>query len=114
MYASRPELSSLNHVARGPRRRSRTIRRSIQPIEDITKIMCSDPLIRWRRDCFIALPMQRSGARFIVPLNTIWKSVKLFWIARRCHHQHQWPKNPVEANIAELIPTTRIRWGRST
>jgi hypothetical protein len=119
MYAlmfPRPELSSLNHVARGPQRKSRTIGRSTQPIleiagiADIVEIASSNLLIRRRRDRSITLLMQRSGARSIVLLNTIWKSAKLFWIVRRCHHQqHRWPKNLVEAIITEPIPTMSIR-----
>jgi hypothetical protein len=118
-YALRPPRLGLyffNHVVRGPQRRSRTIERSIQlivEITDIAEIISSNPRIRRRRDCSIALPMKRNGARSIILLDTIWNSAKLFWIIRRCHHQHQWPKNPVEANIAEPIPTTRIKWGRS-
>jgi hypothetical protein len=102
----RPELDSLNHVARGPQRRSRMIRRSIQSIMeimDIVEIASNNPQIRSRRDCSITLPTQRSGVRSIILLDMIWKTVKLFWIVRRCHHQHRWPNNLVEVNIAELI-----------
>jgi hypothetical protein len=113
-------------VARGPQRKSRTIGRSTQPITettgiaeiteiaDIAGIASSNPRIRRRRDRSITLPMEKSGARSIVPQHTIWKSGKLFWIIRRCHHhQHRWPKNPVKASIAEPIPITRIKWGKS-
>jgi hypothetical protein len=96
------------------------IRRSTQlivetaGIAEITEITSSNLQIRRRRDSSIALPMQRSGVRSIVPPDTIQKSVKLFWITKRCHHQqHWWNKNPDEASIAELILTTRIRWGKS-
>jgi hypothetical protein len=66
------------------------IGRSTQPIReiariaeitetaDITGIASSNPQIRRRRDCSIALLMLRSGARFIVPQDTIWKNAKLF------------------------------------
>jgi hypothetical protein len=120
MCASRrvkPELGSLNHMARGPRRKSRMIRRSTQLIVEtagITEITSSNLHIRWRRDCSIFLLMQGSGAKFIIPLDTIWKSAKLFLIVGRCHHQHRWPRNPVEVNITESIPTMRIRWRRTT
>jgi hypothetical protein len=30
---------------------------------------------------------QKSGARYIVPMDMIWKSTKLFWITKKCHHQ---------------------------
>jgi hypothetical protein len=62
---------------------------------------------------------QKENGPFHCPVDAekwckIWKRAKLFWITRRCHHQqHQWPKNPIEANIAEPILTTRIRWGKS-
>jgi hypothetical protein len=36
----------------------------------------------------------RSGARSITPQDMIWKSAKLFWIVRRCHHQHRWHRVP--------------------
>jgi hypothetical protein len=107
-------------LARGPEMKSRAIGRSIQliigitEIVDITKIASSNPQIRRRRDCSITLLMQRSGARSIVPQDTIWKSEKLFWITRRCHHQHRWHKNHIEAKIVEPILITRIRWARST
>jgi hypothetical protein len=51
--------------------------------------------------------MQRSGARSIIPQDMIWKSAKLFWITRRCHHQqHRWPRNPVRANTPRANPAT--------
>jgi hypothetical protein len=98
MYAlrsPRPELDSLNHVARGPRRKSSTIGRStqtimeitgIKEIEDIVGIMSSNSQIRRRRDRSITLLTQRRGARSIIPQDMIWRSVKLYWTARRYHH----------------------------
>jgi hypothetical protein len=79
----------------GPQRRSRMIRRSTQlivetvgiiEIVDIIEIASSKLQIRRRRDRSFVLLMQRSGAKFIVLLDTIWKSAKLFRIAKRCHH----------------------------
>jgi hypothetical protein len=61
------------------------------------------------KDCSITLLMQRSGVKFIISQDTIWKSAKLFWIARRCHHQHRWHKNHVKVNIDEPILTMRNR-----
>jgi hypothetical protein len=84
MYAlrpPRPELGSLNHVARGPRGRSRTIDRStlsIMGTAEITGIVSSNPQIKRRKGLFIIPLMQKSGARFIVPMDMIWKSTKLF------------------------------------
>jgi hypothetical protein len=85
-YSLRPPrlgLGYLNHEARGCRRRSRTIGRLTQPIVDttgiveivetvdITGITSSNPQIRRRRDRSITLLTQRSGARSIVPQDTI-------------------------------------------
>jgi hypothetical protein len=72
------------------------IRKSTQLTEDIARITetmniagiaSNSPQIRKRRGLSIALTMKRSGARSIAPQGTIWKSAKLFWIARRCHHK---------------------------
>jgi hypothetical protein len=121
MYALRlvkPGLDFMSLMARGPRRRSRTIGKSTQLTEEITKIAetmditgitSSNPQIRKRRGISITLMMQRSGVRSITPQNMIWKSTKLFWIARRCHHhQHRWPRNPVGMNTAKPIPPTMM------
>jgi hypothetical protein len=83
-------------------------------IAEIVGIVSSNPQTRRRRDHPMALLTQKTGARSIEPLDMIWMSAKLVWIIRRCHHQHQWRKNHVEANIVEPIPTMRIRWVRST
>jgi hypothetical protein len=51
--------ASLNHVARGPQIRSRTIGTSTQPIREITgivEITSNNHQIRRRRDCSVALP----------------------------------------------------------
>jgi hypothetical protein len=94
------------------------IGRSTQPIVgtmEITEIMDiagtvnSNPLIKKRRGLFIVQLMQISGVRFIILMDMIWKSAKLFWTARRCHHQHRWRKSCNEANTFEPIPTMRIR-----
>jgi hypothetical protein len=85
----------------------------IAGIAEITKIANCNPQLGRRRDCSIALPTQKSGVRFIVLQDMMWKSTKLFWITRRCRHQHRWHKNPVEVNIIESILITRIRWLRS-
>jgi hypothetical protein len=126
MYALRPlrpELGSLNHVARGHQIRSRTIGKSILPIVeiagtaeivDIAGTGSGSPLSRRRGDLSDALRMQRSGARSITPMGMIWKSVRLFWITKRCHHQLQWCKSLIEASIVEQIPSMKIRWMRST
>jgi hypothetical protein len=49
---------------------------------------------------------QKSDTRFIVPMDMIWKSAKLFWIAKECHHQQpRHPKIPIGESIAERSPT---------
>jgi hypothetical protein len=76
----RPGLDFLSPVARGPQRRSRTIEKSTQLAGEIAKIAktadimgigSSSPRIRKKRDISVALTMQRSGARSIVPLDMI-------------------------------------------
>jgi hypothetical protein len=123
--ASKARALRLESCGKGPQKRSRMIRRSTQPIveivgiteimeiADIAGITSINPQIRRRKDHSIILLMQRCGARSIIPLDTIWNGANIFWITRRCHHQHRWPKNPIESNIVKLIPTMRIRWGRS-
>jgi hypothetical protein len=80
----KPRLDFLSPAARGPRRRSRMIEKSTRLTEEITKtvdimgIASSSPQIRMRRGLSIALMTQRSGARSIVPQDTIRKSEKLF------------------------------------
>jgi hypothetical protein len=63
------------------------IGKSMQQTEEIAKIVkttdiigitSNSPQIRNRRGIYVALMMQRSGARFIAPQVTIWKSAKLF------------------------------------
>jgi hypothetical protein len=80
-------LDFLSPAARGPRRRNMMIGRSTQLTKEITKIVdptditetaCSSPWIRKRRGRSIALMMQKSSARSIVPQNMISKSAKLF------------------------------------
>jgi hypothetical protein len=84
----------------GSQRRSTTIGKSTQLIGEIAKITetaSNSSWIRKRRGISIALTIQRSGVRSIVPRDVIWKSAKLFWIVRRCRHQqHRWPRNLVE------------------
>jgi hypothetical protein len=73
----RPGLDFLSPVARGPQRRSRTIEKSTQLVGEIAKtadimgISSSSPRITKKRDISVALTMQRSGMRSIVPLDMI-------------------------------------------
>jgi hypothetical protein len=117
----KPGLDFLSLMPRGPRRTSRMTRKSTQLTGEITRIAktvetaSSSPQIRRRRRLSIALMTQISGARSIAPQDMIQKSAKLFWIARRCHHQqHRWPRSPNGASIIRLIPPmTMSRWERS-
>jgi hypothetical protein len=87
MYASRrlkPGLNSLSPEARRPQRR-KMIGRSTQLIEGIINTIvtvASSPQIRRRRGISGVSMIQRSGVRSIIPHDTIWKSVKLFWLRR--------------------------------
>jgi hypothetical protein len=71
---SRPELDSLNHVTRGHQGRSnrmtgRSILQIVGIVEtvEIAEIINNIPQSRKRSGCFIAMMMQRSGARSIAP-----------------------------------------------
>jgi hypothetical protein len=74
----------------------------------------SNPQSKKRRVLFSVPMTQRSGVRFTAPHGTIWKSVKLFWIGRRCHHQQRrCHMSPDELIIVGKILTEMSRWGRS-
>jgi hypothetical protein len=97
----KPGLDFLSLEARGYQEEG-MIRRSIPQNEEIrrtaedTAIAGNNTLIRRKGDISDALTTQRSGARFIAPMDTIWKSVKHFWIVKRCCPQHcRHPKIPV-------------------
>jgi hypothetical protein len=106
-------------MAQGPQKRSRTTKKSTRLTEEIvdtTETASSGPQIRRRRGIFVTLITQKRGVRSIAPQGMIWRSAKLFCIARRCHHQQlRWPRNPVGANIVRpILLTTMSRWERST
>jgi hypothetical protein len=67
----RPGLDSLSLMARGPQRRSRTIRKSTRPIMEtvwtveIVNTVASNPPNRRRIGHSSVLPMHRSGVIFI-------------------------------------------------
>jgi hypothetical protein len=119
MYAlrhPRPELDYLSPAARGHQKR-RKVGRSTPLTGEIIKIMAtavSSPWIRRRRG-ISGIPMtQRSGARFTALHDTIWKSARLFWIGRRCHHQQRWRLKSSDRSInAGSILTVMNRWERS-
>jgi hypothetical protein len=119
--ASKAQARLLESRGKGPSKKKRddrgvnTTNQETTRTAEIMSIMASNPLLRNKRGLFVALMTQRSGVRSIVPQDTIWKSVKLFWIGRRCHCQQRRCHNmPVGVNITQrILLTTMSRWGRS-
>jgi hypothetical protein len=75
----------------------------------------NNPQIRRKRDPSSAPMAQKSGTRSIVPMVLIWKSAKLFWIAKESRHQqHRHPKIPIGESIVERSPTEMSIWRKST
>jgi hypothetical protein len=107
-------------VAKG-QQEGRTIGRLILLNGEIGKItgikdsVENSPRVRKREDLSDDQMMQKSGVKFTVQQDMIWKSVKLFWITKRCHHQHHWRhKSPSEAIITGKIPMMMSIWLKST
>jgi hypothetical protein len=74
----------------------------------------NSPRIRKREDLSDDRMIQKSGVKFTAQQDMIWKSVKLFWVAKGCHHQHhQRRKSPNEAIIAGKIPRMTSIWLKS-
>jgi hypothetical protein len=106
-------------VARG-QQEGRTIGRLILMNGEIGKTtgikdsVENSPQVRKREDISDDLMMQKSGVKFTAQQDMIWKSVKLFWITKGCHHRHHWRhKNPDEAIIAGKIPMMTSIWLKS-
>jgi hypothetical protein len=106
-------------VARG-QQEGRTIGRSILLNGEIRKTagikdsVENSPRIRKREDLSDDRMMQKSGVKFTAQQDMIWKSVKLFWIAKGCHHQHhRRHKSPGEAIIAGKILMMTSIWLKS-
>jgi hypothetical protein len=77
--------------------RSTQLIRVIARTEETMDITASNPQSRRRRGLFDVSMTQRSGARFIAPRGTIWKSARLFWIGRRYnHHLRRHDRSPDE------------------
>jgi hypothetical protein len=67
--------------------RSTQLTEAVTRTKEIVDTTASSPQIR-RRKGLSDVPMtRRSGARFTIPWGMIWKSVRLFWIRRRCHQR---------------------------
>jgi hypothetical protein len=74
----------------------------------------SSPRVRKREDLSDDRIMQKSGVKFTTQQDMIRKSVKLFWVVKRCHHQHHWRhKSPGEAIIAGKVPMMTSIWSKS-
>jgi hypothetical protein len=74
----------------------------------------NSPQGRKREDLSDDQMMSKSGVKFTTQQDMIWKSVKLFCIAKRCHHQHHWRrKSPGEAIIAGKILMMTSIWPKS-
>jgi hypothetical protein len=106
-------------VARG-QQEGRTIKRSILLNGEIGKTagikdsVENSPRIRKREDISDDRMMQKSGVKFTAQQDMIWKSVKFFWIAKGCHHQHhRRHKSPGEAIIVGKIPMMMSIWLKS-
>jgi hypothetical protein len=90
--------------------RNEEIRRTVED----TGTVENNPQIRRKRDPSDAPMAQKSGARSIVPIDMIWKSVKLFCIAKECHHQQcRHPKIPIGESITERSLTEMRIWHKS-
>jgi hypothetical protein len=90
------------HQEKGMPGRSTLRNKEIRRTAEDTGIVENNPHIRRKRDPSNALMAQKSGVRSIVPMDMIWKSAKLFWIAKECrHHQRHHPKIPVGESITE-------------
>jgi hypothetical protein len=95
-------------------RRSTPRNEEIRRTTEDTAIAENNTPIRRKGDPFDAPTTQRSGVRSIAPMDMIWKSVKLFWIVKRCRLQQCWhPKFPVGENIVERYPTEMSIWQKS-
>jgi hypothetical protein len=80
-----------------------------------TTTMENNTQIRRKGDPSDALTSQRSGAKSIALMDMIWKSVKLFWIAKRCHLQQcRHPKTPAGESITGRSPTEMSICRKST
>jgi hypothetical protein len=102
------------HQEKGMTGRSTLRNKEIRRTAEDTGIMENNPHIKRKRYPSNAPMAQKSGARSIVLMDMIWKSAKLFWIAKECHHQQrQHLKIPVGESITERSPMEMSTWQRS-
>jgi hypothetical protein len=99
------------HQEKGMAERSTLRNKEIRRTAEDTGIVENNPHMRRKRDSSNAPMAQKSGARSIVPMDMIWKSAKLFWIAKECRHH---PKIPVGESITERSLTEMSIWRSST
>jgi hypothetical protein len=105
----------MTHQEEGMIGRSTLQTEEIKRTAEDTAIVENNTPIRRKRDPSDAPTTQRSGVRFITPMDMIWKSAKFFWIVKRCRlQQRRHPKTPVGENIAERSPTETSIWQKST
>jgi hypothetical protein len=71
--------------------------------------------IRRKGDPSDAPMTHKSGARSTIQMGMIWKSAKLFWIAKECcHQQRRHLKVPVGESTVERSLTEMSIWRKST
>jgi hypothetical protein len=93
--------------------RSTPLNEEIRRTAEDTGTMENNSQIRRKRDPSNAPMAQKSGARSIIPMDMIWKSAKLFWIVKECHHQQRRHLNiPIRESITERSPTEMSTWKR--
>jgi hypothetical protein len=95
--------------------RSTPLNEEIRRTPEVTGTVGNNSQIRKRRDPSDAPLMHKSGVRSIIPMDMIWKSVKLFWIIKGCRHQQsRHLRIPVGESIVERSPTVTSIWQKST
>jgi hypothetical protein len=103
------------HQEEGMIRRSTPQNEEIRRTTEDTTTVENNPQIRRKGDSSDVPTAQRSGAKSIASMDMIWKSVKLFWITKRCHHQQRrHPKIPTGESITERSLTETSMWRKST
>jgi hypothetical protein len=94
---------------------STSLNEEIRKTAEVTGTVGNNSQIRRRRDPSDAPMVQKRDARSVVLMDMIWKSAKLFWNTKGCHHQrHRHLKIPVRESIVERSPTVMSIWRKST
>jgi hypothetical protein len=117
--ASEARARLLESHGKGPSKKGMTGRSTLRNEEirrtaEDTGTVENNPHSKRKRDPYGAPMAQKSGARSIVPMDMIWKSVKLFWITKECcYQQRRHPKILVEESIAERSLMEMSIWRKS-